>query len=111
MSVIGLAILAFLVRMWVVGAIPLNETDGVRYVMLARQFQESGSLFDPLFHSHCPLCIAFFQPLLREYEFTGRVVSAVFGVALSLSACAMAHALLGRQAAILTVFLRVQERD
>lgn len=105
MLVLGLVVIAFGLRLWVLTSLPLIETDGVRYVTLARQFQESGSLFDPLFHPFYPLCIAFFQPFLGEYEFTGRMISAVFGAALVFPAYAMAHALLGRPAAILATFL------
>ena len=52
-----------LVRLWVLTSIPMIETDGERYVMLARRFQESGLLFDPLFHPLYPLCIAFLRPV------------------------------------------------
>lgn len=103
--VVGLAALAFLLRLWILRSIPVIETDGVRYVAIARQLQESGSPFDPLFPPLYPLWIAVLQPLVGDYELAGRLVSALFGAGLILPAYALARALLGHPAALLSALL------
>lgn len=97
---VGVAV-AFVLRLWMLRSIPLIETDGVRYVTIARQLRESGSPFDPLFHPLYPTCIAILEPLVGDYELAGRLVSAVFGSALIVPSYALARTLLGRPAAIL----------
>lgn len=100
-----LAALAFLLRVWVLVRVPLIETDGVRYVAIARQFQEAGSPFDQLFHPLYPMCIAAIQPLVGDWELAGRLVSAFFGAALVLPAWALARAVLGGPAALVSAAL------
>lgn len=102
MALVGLALL---LRLSLLQAAPLIETDGVRYVEIARRFQQSGSPFDPLFHPLYPVWIAALQPLVHEYELAGRLVSALFGTAWLLPAIGLARALLGPVPALLAGLL------
>jgi 4-amino-4-deoxy-L-arabinose transferase-like glycosyltransferase len=102
---LAIAVAALALRLAVAESLPLIDADGVVYVMIARQFQESGSPFHPLFHPLYPICISLVQPLVGDWETAGRLVSAVFGSLVILPAFALARAVVGRQAAILAVTL------
>ena len=99
---VGLVGLALFLRLWLLHLVPVIETDGVRYVEIARRFQQTGSPFDSLFHPLYPLCIALFQVLVPDYELAGRLASSVFGAVLILPAYALTRALLGSRVAALT---------
>lgn len=103
--IVGTTFLAFALRLWVATAATLIETDGVRYVAIARQIQSVGSPFDILFHPLYPLWIAWLQPWLGDYEFSGRVVAALFGSALIAPAYGFVRMLLGKRAAMLSAAL------
>ena len=100
-----LAAVAFALRVWLLRALPVIDTDGVIYVTLARQVRATGSAFDPLFHPLYPLCIALVEPVIGDWELTARLVSALFGALLILPAYALAQALLGVEAARLAAVL------
>jgi len=100
---LAIAAAALALRLAVADALPLIDADGVVYVTLARRFQESGSAFHPLFHPLYPICISLVQPLVGDWEMAGRLVSAVFGSLVILPAFVLARAVVGRQAALLTV--------
>lgn len=101
-TITGLILLAFALRAWVLTSVGLIETDGVRYVAIAKQFQSTGSPFDPLFHPLYPIWIALLQPLIGEYELAGRVISALFGATVIAPVYLMSRTLLGRPVATLT---------
>src|SRR6266545_4630701 len=103
--IVGTMILAFALRLWVAKAATLIETDGVRYVAIAQQVQSAGSPFDVLFHPLYPLWIAWLQPWLGDYEFTGRMVSVLFGTALVAPAYGFVQMLMGKRTAVLTAVL------
>ncbi len=105
MVLLGVVALGFLLRLWTLTALPLIETDGVGYVEIARQFQRSGSPFDPLFHPLYPLCIGALQPFVGDWELTGRLVSALFGTAVIVPTYGLTRALLDRSAATITALL------
>ena len=48
MALVALLALALVLRLVVGHAIGVIETDGVRYITIARQFQATGNPFDPL---------------------------------------------------------------
>jgi 4-amino-4-deoxy-L-arabinose transferase-like glycosyltransferase len=105
---VGLILLAFALRVWILKTLTLIDTDGVSYVGIAQRFQSTGSAFDPLFHPLYPLWIAVLQPFLGDYEHTGRMVSALFGAGILVPAYLFTSALLGRPVAILSsVFLAI----
>jgi 4-amino-4-deoxy-L-arabinose transferase-like glycosyltransferase len=104
-TLIGLILLAFALRVWILKTLTLIETDGVSYVAIAQRFQSTGSPFDPLFHPLYPLWIAVLQPFLEDYEYTGRMVSALFGAGLLVPAYLFTSALLGRPVAMLSSVL------
>ena len=98
---------ALALRLWVLRAIPLIDTDGVIYVTLARQVRAAGSPFDSLFHPLYPLCIALLQPFVGDWELAGRLVSAISGSLLVLPAYALTRALFGADIAMLSAVLIV----
>jgi 4-amino-4-deoxy-L-arabinose transferase-like glycosyltransferase len=102
---LGLAVLAFALRVWVLGALPVIDTDGVTYVTLARQLRAGGPPFDPLFHPLYPLAIALVEPLAGDWELAGRLVSAVAGALLVIVAWALTRSLLGEDVARLAAIL------
>src|SRR5215470_10164749 len=90
---------------------PVIQPDGVVYLAVAKHFQATGSPFDPLFHPLYPICIALAQPLIGDWETSGRLVSAFFGALVILPAFALARGIVGRQAALLAaVFTAVHPR-
>lgn len=101
----GTMILAFGLRLWMATAATLIETDGVRYVAIAQKMQATGSPFDILFHPLYPLWIAWLQPWLGDYEFSGRMVSSLFGAALIVPSYWFARTVMGRRVAALTAVL------
>jgi 4-amino-4-deoxy-L-arabinose transferase-like glycosyltransferase len=101
----ALLALALALRLWLLGAASLIETDGVRYVEISRRFVQSGSPFDPLFHPLYPMCVAALQPLVGDHELAGRLVSALFGTALLLPAMGLARRALGPGPALLAGLL------
>ena len=102
---------ALAIRLLVAEFLPVIQPDGVAYVAIARQFQATGSPFDPLFHPLYPLCIALAQPLVGDWEMAGRLVSALFGAAVIVPAFALAQGIVGRHAALLSaVFIAVHPR-
>jgi 4-amino-4-deoxy-L-arabinose transferase-like glycosyltransferase len=105
--VLILTVVAFLLRLAVLRALPVIDTDGVIYVTLARQLRTGGSPFDPLFHPLYPLAIALAEPLTGDWELAARLVSALLGALLILPAYALARALLGVEAARLAAALMV----
>jgi len=104
-TLVAIVGLALFLRLWLLGLVPVIETDGFQYVAIARRFQQSGFPFDPLFHPLYPVCIAVVQPLVGDYEFSGRLVSALFGSALLVPAYALSRPLVGRSAALLSAGL------
>jgi 4-amino-4-deoxy-L-arabinose transferase-like glycosyltransferase len=102
---LAIAVAALALRLAVAESLPLIDADGVTYVTLARQFQETGSPFHPLFHPLYPICISLVQPWVGDWEAAGRLVSAVFGSLVILPAFVLARAVVGRQAALLAVAL------
>ena len=108
---LAVAALAFGMRALVSDFLPVIQPDGVVYVTVAKQFQATGSPFDPLFHPLYPMCIALAQPLIGDWETAGRLVSAFFGALVILPAFALARSIVGRQAALLSaVFIAVHPR-
>ena len=108
---LAIAAAAFGVRVLVAEFLPVIQPDGVVYVAVAKQFQATGSPFDPLFHPLYPMCIALVQPLIGDWEMAGRLVSAFLGALVILPAFALARSLVGRQAALLSaVFTAVHPR-
>ena len=108
---IAVAALALGIRLLVSDFLPVIQPDGVVYVAVAKQFQATGSPFDPLFHPLYPMCIALAQPLIGDWETAGRLVSAFFGALVILPAFALARSIVGRQAALLSaVFIAVHPR-
>src|SRR5499426_3458818 len=75
---LAVAAVALVVRVLVADFQPVIQPDGVVYLAVAKQFQATGSPFDPLFHPLYPMCIALAQPLIGDWEMSGRLVSAVF---------------------------------
>ena len=102
---LAVAALAFGIRVLVSEFLPVIQPDGVVYVAVAKQFQATGSPFDPLFHPLYPICIALAQPLIGDWETAGRLVSAFFGALVILPAFALARSIVGRQAALLSAVL------
>src|SRR5499427_2991224 len=103
--------IALAIRVLVAGTMPVIQPDGVVYVAVAKQFRATGSPFDPLFHPLYPMCIALAQPLIGDWEMSGRLVSAFFGALVILPAFALARGIVGRQAALLAaVFTAVHPR-
>jgi 4-amino-4-deoxy-L-arabinose transferase-like glycosyltransferase len=108
---LAVAALAFGIRLLVSEFLPVIPPDGVVYVAVAKQFQATGSPFDPLFHPLYPMFIALAQPLIGDWETAGRLVSAFFGALVILPAFALARSIVGRQAALLSaVFIAVHPR-
>ncbi len=108
---LAVAALAFGIRVLVAEFLQVIQPDGVVYVTVAKQFQATGSAFDPLFHPLYPICIALAQPLIGDWEMAGRLVSAFFGALVILPAFALARSIVGRQAALLSaVFIAVHPR-
>ena len=105
MALAALVALAILLRLVVGHAIGVIETDGVRYIAAARQFQATGNPFDPLFHPLYPMLVAVVQRVGGDWETAGRLVATAFGVALLLPAWALARDVMGRPVALLTVAL------
>src|SRR5262249_14396182 len=85
---LAVAALALGIRALVSDYLPAIQPDGVVYVAVAKQFQATGSPFDPLFHPLYPMCIALAQPLIGDWETAGRLVSAFFGALVILPAFA-----------------------
>jgi len=105
------AAVAFAVRVLVAEFQPVIHPDGIVYLAVAKQFRATGSPFDPLFHPLYPMCIALAQPLIGDWEMSGRLVSAFFGALVILPAFALAREIVGRQAALLAaVFTAVHPR-
>jgi 4-amino-4-deoxy-L-arabinose transferase-like glycosyltransferase len=98
-------IVALVLRLVVGHAIGVIETDGVRYIAIARQFQTTGSPFDPLFHPLYPMLLGLVQWVIRDWETAGRLLATAFGVALLLPAWALARDVMGRPVALLTAAL------
>jgi 4-amino-4-deoxy-L-arabinose transferase-like glycosyltransferase len=96
---------ALAIRLLVAEYLSVIEPDGVAYVAIAREFQTTGSPFDPLFHPLYPIAVALAEPLIGGWEATGRWVSALFGALVVLPAFALARGVVGRQAALLSVIL------
>ena len=108
---IGVAAIALAIRVLVAEFLPVIPPDGVVYVAVAKQFQATGSAFDPLFHPLYPLLIALAQPFVGDWEMSGRLVSAFFGALVILPAFALTRGIVGRQAALLScVFIAVHPR-
>ena len=108
---LAVAAVAFAIRVLVAEFLPVIQPDGVVYLAVAKQFQATGSPFDPLFHPLYPICIALAQPLVGDWEVAGRLVSAFFGALVILPAFALARGIVGRQAALLSaVFIAVHPR-
>src|SRR2546428_767812 len=103
--VLAIAMAALALRLVVADSLPLIDADGVAYVAIARQFQETGSPYHPLYHPLYPICIALAQPLVGDWEMTARIVSAIFGALVVLPAFLLARAIVGRHAAMLAVGL------
>ena len=102
---LAIAVAALALRLAVAESLPVIDADGVAYVTIARQFQETGSPFHPLFHPLYPICIGLIQPLVGDWETTARLVSAIFGALMIVPAFVLARAVVGRHAAILAVML------
>src|SRR5499427_9108933 len=103
--------IALAIRVLVAGSMPVIQPDGVVYLAVAKQFRATGSPFDPLFHPLYPMCIALAQPLIGDWEMSGRLVSAFFGALVILPAFALAREIVGRQAALLAaVFTAMHPR-
>jgi len=108
---LAVAALALAIRVLVSGFLPVIQPDGVVYVAVAKQFQATGSPFDPLFHPLYPIFIALAQPFVGDWEMSGRLVSALFGALVVLPAFALARGIVGRQAALVSVvFIAVHPR-
>ncbi|MGH7347488.1 MAG: ArnT family glycosyltransferase [Candidatus Rokuibacteriota bacterium] len=108
---LAVAVVAFAIRVLVSQFMPVIQPDGVVYVAVAKQFQATGSPFDPLFHPLYPMFIARAQPFVGDWETSGRLVSAFFGALMILPAFALARGIVGRQAALLSaVFIAVHPR-
>jgi 4-amino-4-deoxy-L-arabinose transferase-like glycosyltransferase len=108
---LAVAAIALAIRVLVAEFLPVIQPDGVVYLTVAKQFQTTGSPFDPLFHPLYPICIALAQPLVGDWEMSGRLVSAFFGALVILPAFALARGIVGRQAALLAaVFIAVHPR-
>ena len=105
MALAALLALALVLRLVVGYAIGVVETDGVRYIAIARQFQATGNPFDPLFHPLYPAIVGLLQWVVRDWETAGRLVATAFGVALLLPAYALARDAIGRPVAFLTAAL------
>jgi predicted membrane-bound mannosyltransferase len=102
---LAVAAVALAIRALVAEFLPLIDHDGVIYVTIARQVHASGSPFDPLYHPLYPLFIALAEPLVGNWETTGRWVSSLFGALVILPAFALARGIVGRQAALLSAVL------
>src|SRR5438445_534978 len=108
---LAVAALALAIRVLVAEFLPVIQPDGVVYVAVAKQFQATGSPFDPLFHPLYPILISLAQPFVGDWEMSGRLVSAFFGALVILPAFALARGIVGRQAALLSgVFIAVHPR-
>jgi 4-amino-4-deoxy-L-arabinose transferase-like glycosyltransferase len=108
---LAVAVVALAIRVLVSKFLSVIHPDGVVYVAVAKQFQETGSPFDPLFHPLYPVFIALAQPFVGDWETSGRLVSAFFGALVILPAFALARGIVGRQAALLSaVFIAVHPR-
>ena len=108
---LAVAALALAIRVLVAEFLPVIQPDGVVYVAVAKQFQATGSPFDPLFHPVYPILIALAQPLVGDWEMAGRLVSAILGALVIVPAYALARGIVGRQAALLSsVFIAVHPR-
>src|SRR5262249_49883791 len=108
---LAVTVIALAIRVLVAGSMPVIQPDGVVYLAVAKQLQTTGSPFDPLFHPLYPICIALAQPLVGDWEMSGRLVSAFFGALVILPAFALARGIVGRQAALLAaVFTAVHPR-
>jgi len=105
MALAALVALALVLRLVVGHAIGVIETDGVRYIAAARQFQATGNPFDPLFHPLYPMLVTLVQWVIGDWETAGRLVATAFGAALLLPASALARDVMGRPVALLTVAL------
>ncbi len=105
MALAALLALALVLRLVVGHAIGVVETDGVRYITIARQFQATGNPFDPLFHPLYPAILGLLQWVIRDWETAGRLVATAFGVALLVPAFALARDVIGRPVALLTAAL------
>ena len=105
MALAALLALALVLRLVVGHAIGVVETDGVRYITIARQFQATGNPFDPLFHPLYPVILGLLQWVIRDWETAGRLVATAFGVALLVPAFALARDVIGRPVALLTAAL------
>ena len=64
---LAVAVVALGIRVLVAEFQPVIQPDGVVYLAVAKQFQATGSPFDPLFHPLYPMCIALAQPLIGNY--------------------------------------------
>jgi len=108
---LAVAAVAFAIRLLVAEYLPVIHPDGVAYVAIARQFQSTGSPFDPMFHPIYPICIALAQPVVGDWEAAGRLVSALFGALVIVPSFVLARGIVGRQAALLSaVFIAVHPR-
>jgi 4-amino-4-deoxy-L-arabinose transferase-like glycosyltransferase len=104
-AALALAVVSFALRFWVLRALPVIDSDGVIYVMLARRLHAGGSSFDPLFHPLYPLAIALVEPLAGDWELAARLVSALAGALVVVVSWALAQALLGQDVARLSAIL------
>src|SRR5437867_11958141 len=103
--VLAITLAALALRLVVADALPLIDTDGVAYVTIARQFQETGSPYHPLYHPLYPICIALAQQFVGDWETAGRLVSALFGALVILPAFVVARAVVACQSAIIAAVL------
>lgn len=102
---LAVAAAALALRLLVSEFLPVIDPDGVAYIAIAREFRATGAPFDPLYHPLYPLAIALAEPLVGNWETTGRWVSALFGSLVILPAFALARGIVGRQAALLSAIL------
>jgi hypothetical protein len=101
--------LAFGVRLYLVFHTYLITNDGILYVKMSKLISqgETGAAFSLLFFNLYPVITAVFQKVFNDWEFSGQMVSAVFGSLSIIPFYFLIRSLLGRTVAFISSILFV----
>ncbi len=102
-AVVGIAVLALLLRLWYIPARIMVEGDGVWYASLARAFLQGDmkAVLNPYWSNLWIAAIALFAWPSGDVVLAGRLVSAITGAALVIPCYLVARAAMGRSAGLL----------
>lgn len=101
--------LAFGIRLYMVFHTYLITNDGILYVKMSKLISEgqAGAAFSLLFFNLYPVITAVFQKVFTDWEFSGQMVSTVFGSLTIIPFYFLIKSLLGRPVAFISSILFV----